>query len=119
MSEQSKKVEKRSPEVSEKATRRRFKREYKERILSEADRCTVPGELGALQRREGLYSSILQRRRKQRTQETLGSDRRGRKPKPKSQEAQELTRLKRQNERLAEKLRQAELNIEVQNKFPR
>ena len=50
----------RSPtEVPEKARRRRFTAEYKRRILREADACTKPGELGALLRREGLYSSNL------------------------------------------------------------
>src|SRR6516162_11567265 len=47
------------PEVREKARRRRFTAEYKRRILREADACTKPGELGALLRREGLYSSNL------------------------------------------------------------
>lgn len=46
-------------EVSAKAQRRRFTAEYKRRILKEADRCTQPGEIGALLRREGLYSSAL------------------------------------------------------------
>ena len=47
------------PEVREKPVRRTFTAEYKRRILEEADRCTRPGELGALLRREGLYSSHL------------------------------------------------------------
>jgi len=46
-------------EVDAKATRRRYTAEYKRRILREADRCTTPGAIGALLRREGLYSSIL------------------------------------------------------------
>src|SRR2546428_6239555 len=46
-------------EVAAKAQRRRFTAEYKRRIVREADRCTKPGELGALLRREGLYSSHL------------------------------------------------------------
>src|SRR5882724_7227165 len=46
-------------EVVAKAQRRRFTAEYKRRIVREADRCTKPGELGALLRREGLYSSHL------------------------------------------------------------
>jgi len=46
-------------EVLAKAQRRRFTAEYKRRILKEADRCTQPGEIGALLRREGLYSSAL------------------------------------------------------------
>ena len=47
-------------EVVAKAERRRFTAEYKRRIVREADRCTKPGEIGALLRREGLYSSHLQ-----------------------------------------------------------
>jgi transposase-like protein len=47
------------PEVTEKTQRRRFTAEYKRRIVAEADKCRKPGELGALLRREGLYSSHL------------------------------------------------------------
>jgi transposase-like protein len=111
MLEPLKKVEEKSPEVSEKASRRRFTKEYKQRILEEADRCTKQ-ELGALYRREGLYSSHLRAWRQERSQGTLGVPR-GRKPKA---EAKELALLKRQNARLTEKLRQAELIIEVQKK---
>jgi transposase len=50
----------RSPtEVTSKATRRRFSAEYKRKIVQEADSCTQSGEVGALLRREGLYSSHL------------------------------------------------------------
>ena len=59
------------PAVSEKPVRRRFPVEYKLRILHEADRCTAPGQLGALLRREGLYSSLLSTWRQQRKQGTL------------------------------------------------
>jgi transposase len=107
-----KEVEEKSPEVSERASRRRFTREYKQRILEEADRCSKQ-ELGALYRREGLYSSHLRAWRQERSQGTLGTVPRGRKPKA---EAKELALLKRQNARLTEKLRQAELIIEVQKK---
>jgi len=58
MNPQEKKPEKTS-EVPEKARRRRYSREYKERIVAEADRCVEPGQLGALMRREGLYSSCI------------------------------------------------------------
>ena len=47
------------PEVAERAKRRRFTAEYKLRIVEEADRCTEPGQIGALLRREGPYSSHL------------------------------------------------------------
>jgi transposase len=59
------------PQVIQKATRRRFTAADKLRILKEADACHKPGELGALLRREGLYSSSLQNFRKQRAQGRL------------------------------------------------
>ena len=101
-----------SSEVPEKAKRRRFSRDYKERIIAEADRCNEAGQLGALMRREGLYTSCIPRWRKQLQERDLKSGNRSSKP----SNAQELARLKRENERLAEKLRQAELIIEVQKK---
>ena len=103
------------PEVSEKPARRRFTAEYKARILDEADRCTEPGQLGELLRREGLYSSHLTNWRRQRD-EGLSPKRRGRKPIPNKKERQELERLRRENKRLAERLRQAEVIIDVQKK---
>jgi transposase-like protein len=103
------------PEVSEKPARRRFTAEYKARILDEADRCTEPGQVGDLLRREGLYSSHLTNWRRQR-EEGLSPKRRGRKPAPNKKERQELERLKRENKRLAEELRQARLIIDVQKK---
>ena len=104
-----------SPEVSEKATRRRYSAEYKMRILDEADRCNQPGQLGELLRREGLYSSLLASWRKKRSV-GLQPKPRGRKPIPNQAERQELERLKRENLRLAERLRQAEVIIDVQKK---
>ena len=104
-----------SPEVSEKASRRRFTAEYKARILEEADRCTEPGQVGELLRREGLYSSHLTNWRRQR-EAGLVPKQRGRKPKPNKKEQQELDRLRRENKRLAERLRQAETIIDVQKK---
>jgi transposase len=46
-------------QVAAKPRRRRYTAEYKHRILKEADACTTPGAIGALRRREGLYSSLL------------------------------------------------------------
>ena len=105
-----------APEVTEKATRRRFTVAYKEQILAEADRCASAGDVGELLRREGLYSSNLSTWRRQRDSGTLGSGQRGRKPNPNKKETQELAQLKRDNARLTERLRQAELIIEVQKK---
>ena len=108
-----------SSEVLEKPVRRRFTVEYKAKILAEADACTETGQLGELLRREGLYSSHLTTWRKQRDEGALAGltpRRRGRKAKPKNPLADENQRLQRQNERLKEQLRQAELIIDVQKK---
>ncbi len=108
------------PAVPEKPVRRRFTAEYKLRILREADRCSRPGQLGALLRREGLYSSHLSVWRQQRDAGTLAGlapKRRGRKPAPDTPLIAENERLKRENQRLTEKLRQAETVIEVQKKL--
>jgi transposase-like protein len=107
------------PEVAEKAKRRRFDAAYKLRVLEEADRCTEPGLLGELLRREGLYSSHLATWRRQRelgSLDALGPKKRGRKAKRKDAVALENERLARENRRLAERLRQAEAIIEVQKK---
>jgi transposase len=106
-------------EVSEKPVRRRFTAEYKLRILAEADRCTEPGQIGELQRREGLYSSHLCNWRKQRDEGVLAGlapKRRGRKTKTKNPLADEVAQLQRKNRRLQETLRQAEVVIDVQKK---
>jgi len=108
------------PAVLEKPERRRFTAEYKLRILHEADRCTAPGQLGALLRREGLYSSLLSTWRRQRDEGTLAGltpKRRGRKANPDAPVIAENGRLRRENQRLAAKLRQAETIIEVQKKL--
>ena len=106
-------------EVSEKPARRRFTAEYKLRILAEADRCTKLGQIGEVLRREGLYSSHLTNWRKQRDEGVLSGlkpKRRGRKAKPNNPLADEVAQLQRKNRRLKEKLRQAELIIDVQKK---
>jgi transposase-like protein len=106
--------------VPEKPVRRRFTAEYKLRVLREADACAEPGQLGALLRREGLYSSHLTAWRKQRDEGTLAGltpKRRGRRANPDTPVITENERLKRENQRLAAKLRQAETIIEVQKKL--
>jgi transposase len=109
-----------SPEVLERPVRRRFTVEYKAEILAEADGCTETGQLGELLRREGLYSSHLTTWRRQRDEGALVGltpKRRGRKAKPKNPVAEENERLRRENERLKDQLRQAELIIDVQKKI--
>ena len=108
------------PAVLEKPERRRFTGEYKLRILHEADRCTASGQLGALLRREGLYSSILSTWRRQRDEGTLAGltpKRRGRKVNPDAPLIAENQRLTRETQRLAAKLRQAETIIDIQKKL--
>lgn len=107
------------PQVLERPVRRTFDRDYKLRILQEADACTESGQLGALLRREGLYSSHLTAWRRQRTAGTLAGlapKRRGRKARVVDPLAEENHRLRRENERLATRLKQAETIIEVQKK---
>jgi transposase-like protein len=103
-------------EVVAKGRRRQYTAEYKLRILREVEACQGSGEIGALLRREGLYSSNLTNWRRQRESgelDGLSAHKRG--PKVDAQAA-ELARLKRENERLQERLRKAELIIEVQKK---
>ena len=106
-------------EVPEKATRRKFNTAYKLRIMKEADGCSERGALGKLLRREGLYSSQLRAWRKQRDAGVLAGlapRQRGRKAKRKDPVAEENERLKRECERLALRLKQAETIIDVQKK---
>ncbi len=108
------------PEVPAKAQRRQFSAEYKQRILAEADRCIKPGEIGALLRREGLYSSLLTTWRQQRKQalEAGLSRKRGRKSKKNPVDAR-LLQLERENERLRDELDKARTIIAVQKKVAR
>jgi transposase-like protein len=106
-------------EVVVRAKRRQHTAEYKLRILRELDECTGKGEVGAILRREGLYSSLISKWREQREQGSLnglGGQRRGPKVDP---NAAELARLQRENKRLKEKLERAELIIDVQKKVAR
>jgi transposase len=106
-------------EVVVRPKRRQHTAEYKLRILRELDECTGKGEVGAILRREGLYSSLISKWREQREQGSLnglGGQRRGPKVDP---NAAELARLQRENKRLKEKLERAELIIDVQKKVAR
>lgn len=100
------------PEVVVPSQRRQFTVADKLRILEEVDRCE-PGQIGAILRREGLYSSHLANWRRQRAAGQLSS-RRGRKAEP---QATELAALHREKERLQAELEQARLIIEVQKKL--
>ncbi len=102
------------PEVVERARRRRFTAEYRMSILRKADACTQPGQIGALLRREGLYSSHLGKWRLQRDEaaKTKFDQPRGRKP-ANANDA-ENARLVRENARLTRELSAAHMVIDVQ-----
>jgi transposase-like protein len=106
-------------EVLEKAARRRFTADYKQRILAEADACTEAGEIGKLLRREGLYSSHLAKWRALREEGILEglSRARGRKPIEKNPLAEEIARLQKENQQLQTHLFQAQTIIDVQKKL--
>jgi transposase len=107
------------PEVVAKAKRRTYTAEYKQRILEEAEAAAATrGAVGALLRREGLYSSLLATWRRERAsgiREALTPQRRGPKSKRNPFE-EENQKLRRQNARLTEDLRKAQIIIDVQKK---
>jgi len=103
-----------NPELVEQPRRRRFTAEYKLRIVQQADACTRPGEIGALLRREGLYTSHLSTWRKQRDVGALGAlgRRRGRR---KAHPLElENAKLRQRTERAEAELAKARKVIEVQ-----
>jgi len=107
------------PEVLPKASRRTFSAAEKLRILNASDACTQPGQIGALLRREGLYSSHLVKWRRLRAAgqlQALAPQPRGPKPAPPDPLAEELAQLRQENTRLQARLAQAELIIDVQKK---
>jgi len=107
-----------SPEVTQKSTRRRFTAAYKSDIVRQAMACREPGEIGALLRREGLYSSHLSKWRVQYERgatQALTDDGRGRKS-TRNPLNDEVQLLRKQNTRLELRLKQAEAIIEIQKK---
>ncbi len=108
------------PEVTGKRPRRKFTAKYKLRTLKKAETCTEPGQFGALLRQEGLYSSNLTTWRKQRDEGILiamSPKKRGRKAQSKNSLALEVARLQKENQKLKNKLKQAELIIDAQKKI--
>ena len=108
------------PEVMKRPVRRIFGAGYKRRILEEVARCRKPGELGALLRREGLYSSTLSGWRRQLAAGVawgLGPKPRGPKPRSANALAGEVERLEHDNQRLRGQLEKAELIIAFQKKL--
>jgi transposase len=108
------------PEVVPIARRRAFSKAEKLRILGAADACVAPGDIGALLRREGIYSSHLATWRKQRqlAGETGALERkRGPKADPAAAQARRVLELENEIERLRAKLVKADLIIDVQKKL--
>lgn len=110
-------------EVVPRATKRRvLSNADRHRILAAADRCTMSGEIGALLRREGVYSSSLRTWRRQREAlelAALAPQKPGPKAGPSRAEALHIAKLTEHNERLQSRLDKAMLVIEVQKKLPR
>ena len=106
-------------EVLERPQRRRFTAKYKLQVLQQADACTAQGEIGALLRREGLYSSHLSSWRRLRESGALAGltpRKRGRKADPAKQQIRRVAELEREIQCLRERLTQAETSIDVQKK---
>jgi transposase-like protein len=106
-------------EVVAKARRRRFTAEYKRRIVREADRCTTPGAIGALLRREGLYSSHLTTWRAARDRgelEGLAPRKRGPKAPPPDPMAKKIAEQEREIGKWRKRAERAEALVEVQKK---
>jgi transposase len=108
------------PEVPEKAVRRRFTVQYKLNIMQQAEACRDERGMGALLRKEGLYSSPLTTWRRQRDTGILS----GLKPKPRGRKANpnhplqvENLQLRKENSRLQRRLKRAELIIDIQKKI--
>ncbi len=105
------------PEVTERAKRRRFTAEYKLRILRKADACKGDGDVGALLRREGLFSSQLAAWRRQRDEiAKAGLKARRRGPKAKAIDPR-IKQLELENARLKRRLEEAETIIDFQKKL--
>ncbi len=108
-----------SPEVSDRPRRRTFTAQDKLRILAETDRAAESRGIGAILRREGLYSSVLSDWRRQRAAGALGAltpSKRGPKSPPPNPLATELANARRDNIRLQQRLDRAEAIIELQKK---
>jgi transposase len=109
------------PEVAAKGQRRRFTAEYKRRILAELERCKKPGEIAALLRREGLYSSHIASWRGARDRGELAvrtpPRKRGPKPKLVDASAKRIAELERALAKATGRAERAEMLVEAQKKW--
>jgi len=106
------------PEVTPKAKRRSFSAVYKKKILAEVDAAAGTGQIGVILHREGIYSSTLTGWRRERDAAVHSAFSQKRGPEPKQNPlAAENEKLRRQNQRLTEELRKAEIIIDVQKKL--
>ena len=104
-------------QVAAKPRRRTYTAEYKRRILKEADACTAPGAIGALLRREGLYSSLLVEWRRARGRGELAAlapKKRGRKPTPEDPRDRKISELERQLAQMTGRAERAEVLVDAQ-----
>lgn len=106
-----------NPEAVIRPARRRFSAKYKMEILDAYDRCATPEERGSLMRREGLYSSQISNWRKARSSGALSalSQKRGR-PKTRTPQEEQIALLKAENQRLKDRLAEAEIINDIQKK---
>jgi transposase-like protein len=112
-------VEQETTEVTAKARRRQFTAEFKRKVLAEADACTKAGEIGALLRREGLYSSHLVEWRRARDSGALAGlapRRRGPAAKVRHPLERKVVELERENARLQRRAERAEGLVELQKR---
>lgn len=106
-------------EVSARPGRRTFTAEYKGKVLEEIDRCKGPGEIGAILRREGLYSSHLvqwRRARREMGNAELAPKERGPKAKGPDERDRKIAELERENAKLKTRAKKAEALVELQKK---
>ncbi len=107
-------------QVVAKPKRRTYTAEYKRRILKEADACTTPGTVGALLRREGLYSSLLvewRRARRRGELAALAPKKRGRRPTPVDPRDRKIAELERQLAQVTGRAERAEALVDAQKKL--
>jgi len=109
-----------STEVTPKAKRRRFSASFKAKVLAEADACTEPGQVGAVLRRYGIYSSHLAFWRAARDKgalQALSPKPRGPKPEPRDQRDERISELQAQISALTVRAERAEALVELQKKL--